>query len=429
MKRIWALLLAVILSLQLCGLCSPVFGAGTDAASNESKTASAENEAKSGSAENAKTASPAETAPAKTGSPVGVWKLTEMNSDGQITSKEDLEKLELVNMVFYMELLDGGKAFISGFGEDMEGTWDESSITFNDTPVPYTFDKDKGTISFEQNSSKMTFERSTIEAIHAILGYVEGVLDETVQYSKEEQVLLDSEEASVRITGYKADPTGFTALIHCENKTDHDLMISTGNSYLNKYKIEPIWAVTLDAKESEDSAMVFKTPDIAKCGISAIDEMILSVNVIDAEKWESLGDSENITVYPTGKKAEEIKVPDRTPAKDEKVLVDNDDFAFIIQGAGENLLLGYCADCYFENKTDKPLTFMWTKSQLNGTDISSYYAEESLPGTRGYSQAAFMKSSLEEKQIGEVKEIKFTLQVYDTDTYNKIFEEELTCTP
>ena len=422
MKKKGTFFLTVILSFLLCGLCFPVYGADPAAAPE-----------KAGSAVTAETTAeaPAPSGPdhvtAENDSPVGVWKLIEMDTNGEITDREKLEAIESMNMVMYMEFKSDGTFSISGFGEDMEGTWDESSLSANDNAVPYTIEKD--TIILQKDSSKMTFERTTIEEIYAILGYQEGILDESIEYSKKEQTILDTKYAAARITGYNADPSGFTITIRCENKTNHRIMISTGNTAINRCMISPTWVASLDAEESRDTPMIFKTTDLAKCGISAADEVILTIKTIDPENYEILGENTVVALYPTGKKAEEIKAPDHTPSEGEKVLVGNDDFTFAIQGAGEDALLGYCADCYIENKTGKPLTFMWTKSRINGTDISSYYAEEALPGTRGYSRAAFMQSALEDNKIEEIKEIKFTLQVLEKDTYNKIYEEELTWIP
>ncbi|MDO5133556.1 MAG: hypothetical protein Q4D81_11330 [Eubacteriales bacterium] len=395
MKKRWVLLLSFILVLQICGFRAPVYGA--------------------------------ETAAAGSGGPVGIWKLIEMTSNGETAKREDLEMYESMGMVAYMEVRGDNTFTLSFFGSDTEGTWDDVSFVSEGDPIPYTLDKE--VLTLEKDDTAMKFERTTLEAIYAILGYRDDVLDKNVQYSKDPQTLLDTDDVTVKITGYKADLTGFTATIHCENKTEHKMLISSKNDFANKYKIQPIWAFTLEAKESKDTDYVIKPADLAKCGISAVDEILLDVTVIDEDTWDVLADSGDIAVYPTGKKPEEIKAPDRTPVENEKILADTDDFTFIMQGGGEDPVYGYVINCYFENKTDKPLTFMWSKTSVNQTDTSFYYADESLPGTRGYSKGFIMKNELEEKEIEEVKELGFTLQVYNSDSYEKVFEEAFTYEP
>ncbi|MBQ2641948.1 MAG: hypothetical protein IJG15_08125, partial [Lachnospiraceae bacterium] len=97
-------------------------------------------------------------------------------------------------------------------------------------------------------------------------------------------------------------------------------------------------------------------------------------------------------------------------------------------------ILGYGVNCYFENKTDKMLTVTWNSTKVNGQDVIAYYAEEILPGCRGYSKALFLDASLEEKGISEnadVKEIAGTLKVYTSDekTPATIVEQEFTYAP
>lgn len=272
---------------------------------------------------------------------------------------------------------------------------------------------------------------STMEAIQSARGAMEGVLDESIRYSEEEQILVDTDRVSVRITGYKADAFGFTVSIHCENKSDDSINVDRSaefNPCLNRYNIKAYGAggVYLGAKKSDDFDVSFRAEDIARCGISAIDELILPLEIDGMSEDETL-----ITVYPTGKKAEEYKVPDRKKVEGEKVLMDNDNITFIIQEV-ENTSSGCSVDCYYENKTDKRWTFQCESLQINGTYIHNngdFFFEQTLPESRGCFQIVIGKSVLEQKQIEEINEIIFEMSVYDPNSDDEIFDGELTYTP
>lgn len=360
---------------------------------------------------------------------VGIWKVIEISSPDGTTTKEDIEKYEATGSAMYLDIREDGTLTASGFGEDTDGTWDEKTVTMSGQPASYAVEGSRLTLTIDD--STMVLERTTIEAIYEILGYKEGILDETIQYSKEETLLLDKEEITVKIVGYKADMTGFTADMRCENKTENKLIVSTGTTVVNKYNIDTNWAVSLEAKETKDTKLTFRPADLEKCGISAVDELILSLKVIDQDEWKQLYDGKQTDVYPTGKKPQDIKTAERTPAENEKILVDNKDCLYALQGAGTDLLLGYSVNYYYENRTDKKLTFMWSKCSINGNEITAYSADEALPGTRGYSKAFIQASSLEKKGIEKVEEIKFTLTVYDQaeKVPKKILEEEFTYKP
>lgn len=364
--------------------------------------------------------------------PVGIWEIVGIEDSGERLPEEVLEtiKAEMPGS-FYAEIRADGTAFLSVFGGDFDGTWGDGIITFSGYSSPYTYDKDKDTLSFADNPDPLQvlfLERSSTEALQSARGAMEGVLDESIRYSEEEQILLDTDQVSVRIIGYKADASGFTVLLHCENKTDDPISVDRNmlfNPCLNGYNIKAYGqeGVYLDAKESSDFDMVFRAEDIARYGISAIDEMVLPLEI--------QGEETLITVYPTGKKAEEYKVPDRKKIEGEKVLVDNDEITFIIQGV-ENTSSGCSIDCYYENKTDEPVTFQCESLQINGTYLhnnADFFFEQTLPESRGCFQIVIEKSVLEQKQIEEINEIIFEMSAYNTESSEDIFDGDLTYTP
>ena len=385
-------------------------GADAAAASSAAEASSAAG-ADASSAKEAAAASSAAEEDSQTCLP-GIWKLSEMKQGDEVYGEDEIAYLDQMKMVFYLDVHEDGT--ISAFmGDESTGTWDESSITINDTPVPYTLEG--STLSLANEEVSMTFERSSQETINEIMGYQDGVLDETVVYEQEEKTILDTDSAAVTVTGYKAGPSGFKVMMRCENKTESNIVISTATCVINKYQLQPSWAVQIKPGETEESELICSTPDLGKCGISAADELILTLQVADSDNWSMLTDGETVTLYPTGKTAEEITVPDRTPEENEKVLVDNEYCTFSILSAGDDPLLGYGVNCYFENKTDHTLTFMWESSSMNGQDMVSYFAEEAMPGVRGYAYALYLDSGMEEAGIEEVTEVGFTLKVIDAD--------------
>ena len=367
--------------------------------------------------------------------PVGIWDIVGIEQSGESMPEEILESLKSETPTsFYAEIRADGTIFLSVFGGDREGTWDDSNITISGYSSPYTYDEDKGTLSFSDYPDPLEvlfLERTTTEAFQSRRGIQEGALDESVQYSEEEQILLDTEQVSVRITSYKADASGFTVSIHCENKTDDPISVDRSFEYnpcLNRYNIKAYGegGVYLDAEESTDFDILFKADDIAKCGISVIEEMILPLEISGMQREETM-----FTVYPTGKKAEEYKVPDRKKVEGEKVLVDNDEITFIVQKV-ENTSSGSSIDCYYENKTEKPLTFSCESLYINGIGLTrsdDFFFEQTLPESRGCIQIVFEKSQLEKKQIEEVNEITFEMFAYDPEGDGDIFEGVLTYTP
>ena len=149
---------------------------------------------------------------------VGVWKLTEITGKKDVMSKEDVENYEALGVVMYMKFRDNGTVKFSLFDDVLEGSWDEYGMILDYAWMTYKVDDDKLTV-YNQDGGKMRFVRSSMDEIYEILGYKKGVLDEDVKYSAETKKIMDTDNAKVKITGYKADMTGFTVYLQCENKT------------------------------------------------------------------------------------------------------------------------------------------------------------------------------------------------------------------
>ena len=296
MKRIASLFLAFVMICMVCAVSVPVYADDFDKA-------------------------------------VGVWKLEEMSGDNTM-SKEDLKEYERLGVAMYLKLRKDGTCKFSLYGDTMEGTWSEYGIVLDNAWFTYILDGDKLVLD-NQDGSDMIFTRSSMDEIYKILGYQKGILDEDVHYSTKEKKILDTDTASVVITGYKADMTGFTVSMRCKNKTRNEITIGVDKCVLNKYIFHPEWSETLDRRETLETKMRIIPAEIAKTGISVVDEMILQMHLSNATNGRTIKKGIMATVYPTGRKADQVRTPLRKPVENEYRILVNNTCAYIIQGMAD----------------------------------------------------------------------------------------------
>ena len=362
----------------------------------------------------------------------GFWKLTEVRGGNSPTAKETVQNYEKAGMLVCIEIRRDGTLLFDNFGRQTEGTWDQDAVVLGSGNLSYTLQDD--VLALDNGpGGEMVFERTTEEVIDSLKGYKKGVLDEKVTYSEEEETIMDTDYASVTITGYKADKTGFTVNFRCRNKTDSQLMIDADKAIFNKYEINPVWAIALKPGETVEKQLNIKPVKFESCGITSIDELILRLKTIDSGNYKTLGE-ETAFVYPTGKKAEDIKVPERIPVEGELIAMDNDDCTFIIQGVDPSASTGYALNYYYENKSDRTLTLLNKNSMVNDQGVSCIMAEELLPGTRIYGSGFFTKTALEKAglSIEDIKKISATVYVLEKNekgAANTIAEEDFTYEP
>ena len=342
----------------------------------------------------------AQPAPAPAPKPAaGVWKLTQMTLGESTITTESLKESEALGEVCYMDLREDGTAVFYGLPDDADGagTWDAASIVLDSGAPAYTLGAENKTLSVQAAGSTMTFERTTREAVYAILGYKEGVLDANVKYVQDDEKILSTDDVRVKITGYKADMKGFTVKLHCDNKGEHKTVISADNSAVNKYNIETAWSVSLAKEESCDSEMIFPVLELEKLGITAVDELTLRLSVYDGKDGDVLSENSIATVYPTGKKADQVVAPERKPVDKEAVVVNDAACTFILQGPVQKDAVASSIPCYIENKTDKVISLVLENSTVNGQPVEGFVGMEILPGTRGYSSVLYMQDALAAK--------------------------------
>ena len=102
-----------------------------------------------------------------------------------------------------------------------------------------------------------------------------------------------------------------------------------------------------------------------------------------------------------------------------QVLIDNDDLYFAIKDVRSDAAYGYEWKIYVENRTDKNLMFSFEKVSVNGVMCDPFWAEVINAGKKGNCEITWMRDSLQEKQIGDVTEVDFTLNVYNDDDYTE----------
>ena len=102
-----------------------------------------------------------------------------------------------------------------------------------------------------------------------------------------------------------------------------------------------------------------------------------------------------------------------------QVLVDTEDLYFAIKQARTDAALGYEWKVYIENRTDQNLMFSFEKVSVNGVMCDPFWAEVITAGKKGNCEITWMRDSLQEKQISDVTEVDFTLNVYNDDDYTE----------
>ncbi len=102
-----------------------------------------------------------------------------------------------------------------------------------------------------------------------------------------------------------------------------------------------------------------------------------------------------------------------------QVLIDNENLYFAIKDVQIGAAQGYEWKVYVENRTDRNLMFSLEKVSVNGVMCDPFWAEVINAGKKGNCEITWMQDALQERQIGDVTQVDFTLNVYNDDDYTE----------
>lgn len=246
---------------------------------------------------------------------------------------------------------------------------------------------------------------------------------EAVDYTLSGLTLVDNDSCSFTVTGTEFNEhLGLQISVLCENKSNRPLMFSWNNTSVCGFMYDPMWAEEVAAGKQVNSTIGIDTYALEQMQVDSVDEITFTLFVQDSEEFMNEPVvNEIFTIYPTGKNAETAVFPEYQHTEGETVIVQNDDFTFIIQNVDDELADYYTLNCYMANHTDKNLMVSWDNVSVNGFMVNPFWATTVAAGKQAYSEIIFFRSDFEKQDIEVVQDIEFNLLVSDSDDWEADF--------
>ena len=245
--------------------------------------------------------------------------------------------------------------------------------------------------------------------------------------------LVPSDKCSFTVTGTELNEhLGLQIHVLCENHSDRPLMFSWGNVSVCGFMYDPLWAVEVAPGKKANSTIGIDTYALEKIGINNVEEISFTLTVRDSEEFmEAPIVEESYSLYPTGKNAETLKLPQYRHRDGETVIVDTEDLTFIIYEVDDELADYYTLHCYAANRTGRDILLFWEDVSVNGFMVNPYWSVHIASGKQAYSEIIFFRSELKKQDIEVVQDIEFRLQASDSNDWSAdyLFDEVFSFKP
>ena len=238
----------------------------------------------------------------------------------------------------------------------------------------------------------------------------------------EETVLLDDEYCTVTLKNYNPDGSwGAELEVELVNKTENEVMFAARETAVNGIMLDPVWACSVEAGETETSFITFDGDDMDYSGINYLQEVLLGFDVYNNEDWQAdhyFTDSFTIMLPVEGEGEPNSPVTADFPGY---TVVDDENVTIAIVDYTENGEWGPELKVLLRNKTNEEVAFYQNGCALNGVMIYATFGENMLPGTVAYAKLRWDAEDLEACGIHYPKDVRVIFDVYSAEDYDELF--------
>ena len=167
-------------------------------------------------------------------------------------------------------------------------------------------EKELGTITeievkFRVYDSDEIMSDNVAEATAKIYPYGE---DKAQKYTREDKstdtVLVNNDSVKIIVIGYTEDEIwGYSANLYIENKTDKELMISADDVSVNGYMIDPFFATSVGSEKCRFADISWFTDAFEENEIEKVTDIEFNLRVYDSDNWEAKDVyNEKVTLKP-----------------------------------------------------------------------------------------------------------------------------------
>lgn len=237
----------------------------------------------------------------------------------------------------------------------------------------------------------------------------------------EETAVFEENSIKITVTGLDTDGwMGPELKLLIENDSASNITVQTRLSSVNGFMVDSSISEDVAVAKKANTGILFSDSDLKNAGIETISNIQFSFHIFDTDSWDTIMDSELITVNTSA--ADYVQNVDDTG----DILVDSDGIKIVARGLDTvDSIFGPSLILYIENNTGRNLTVQARDESVNGFMIDSIMSTDISSGNKALTELTFMSSDLEENSIEEINEIEFSFHIYDYDTYDNYYDTEM----
>lgn len=235
-----------------------------------------------------------------------------------------------------------------------------------------------------------------------------------------EQVLIDRDGVVITAKEFTKDSIwgdGIKLLV--ENNTNQNLSISCRDLIVNHYMISDLFSCSVAAGKKVNDTLTLSSSDLKEAGIQTIAEIEIAFHVYDSDSWDTLFDSDLVTIQTS-----EYGNVEYTPNDSGVELYNNGQIRIIGKYVNEDTIWGTGIILYMENNTSQKITIQARNLSVNGFMLTPFFSETICPERMALGEISLLSNEMEENGIEKVEEVELSFHIYDNKTYDTIIDTD-----
>lgn len=183
--------------------------------------------------------------------------------------------------------------------------------------------------------------------------------------------------------------------------------------------ITDLFASEVAAGKKANEVMYLSSSQLKAAGINAVGQIEIYFHVYDSESWDTLFDTECITVQ-TSRYASMDTIPDDVGTE----LYNGDGIRIVGKTVDEDSFWGTAILLYCENNSGKNVGISVEEMSINGLMMNPLYSTTIYDGKMSIDEITIFSSDQEENGIEKIEEVELKFHIYDADTYGTITDSD-----
>jgi hypothetical protein len=236
----------------------------------------------------------------------------------------------------------------------------------------------------------------------------------------DERVLFEQSGIKLTLKSLSKELFGPELKVLVENDGEVPITVQVRDCSVNGFMLSSlIFSSDVVPGKKNNDEIRFMSSELESSGIDTIGTVELSFHVFNSETWDTIFDTETITIKTSA--ADSVT---QTAPEARNIAYENDDIIISFVDFDTESFWGLDIKFYIENKGDTAITVQARDTSINGFMIDGSMSCDVLPGKMANTTLSFFSSSLEENGIDEIESVELKFHIFEKDSWDTIVDTD-----